>query len=543
KFSARSEYEVNLRSIAMTPLTMFTAIIAVSTPMLTSARAIPDYLLPRDTSPRDLAARSPISDCLTAKCVPFILQNNPEWSLGIKAFNRRFTWVPAAIALPNTNEHVSDAVICAKEHNVKVAARCGGHSYAAYGLGGQDGSLMVDMVGFQGVDVDNETKIATVKGGMRLGNMALELFKQGERALPHGTCPGVGIGGHASFGGFGLDSRLWGMTLDQITELTAVLANGSIVTATENQHRDLFWALRGAGPSFAIITEFKLHTYPAPEHNFWWFYQYTFTPSTAAKAFLACQTFGAKAPKELGFGIVLNRNGSFRIRGMYYGLEAQYKPIIAPLLKTLQELNGGKPPVDMVEKDYEWLPSLVLLSDSTELNRTTKPFEYQEHDTFFVKSLVTPESQPLTKDALVNFFNYLQTHGENYTNDWFIIVNLYGGGDSLINVPPPSTSPNSTSSFAHRDSLFVFQFYANTPTHEPPFDYNMEPFLGEMVKSLIDKMPGAEFAGYANYVDPTLKVDTAHKLYYMGGYEKLKAIKEEVDKDMVFWFPQVIGRT
>lgn len=66
--------------------------------------------------------------------------------------------------------------------STKVAARCGGHSYAAFGIGGKDGSLVIDMANFSSVSVDAETGIATVGGGVRLGNMANELWKQGERA-------------------------------------------------------------------------------------------------------------------------------------------------------------------------------------------------------------------------------------------------------------------------------------------------------------------------------------------------------------------------
>lgn len=106
--------------------------------------------------------------------------------------------------------------------------------------------------------------IATVGAGVRLGNLALGVFAQGERALPHGVCPGVGIGGHFTHGGYGYQSRLWGLALDSIVALDVILANGSYIHATATEHPDIFYAMRGAADSFGIITYFHLQTHPAP---------------------------------------------------------------------------------------------------------------------------------------------------------------------------------------------------------------------------------------------------------------------------------------
>lgn len=82
-----------------------------------------------------------------------------------------------------------------------MAARSGGHSHASYSLGGADGYLVVDLSHINGIEIDETTRAARIGAGNRLGDVALGLFNQGERAIPHGTCPLVGIGGHASYGG------------------------------------------------------------------------------------------------------------------------------------------------------------------------------------------------------------------------------------------------------------------------------------------------------------------------------------------------------
>ena len=106
--------------------------------------------------------------------------------------------------------------------------------------------------------------IASVGAGVRLGNLALEIYAQGKRALPHGVCPGVGIGGHFTHGGYGYQARLWGLALDSIVGMDVVLANGSYIYTNATEHPEMFYALRGAADSFGIITNFYLQTRPAP---------------------------------------------------------------------------------------------------------------------------------------------------------------------------------------------------------------------------------------------------------------------------------------
>jgi FAD/FMN-containing dehydrogenase len=113
-------------------------------------------------------------------------------------------------------------------------------------------------------DRGSDNGIATVGAGVRLGNLALEIYAVGERALPHGVCPGVGVGGHFTHGGYGYQSRSWGLALDSIVGLDVVLADGSYIHANASKFPDVFFALRGAADSFGVITYFHLQTRPAP---------------------------------------------------------------------------------------------------------------------------------------------------------------------------------------------------------------------------------------------------------------------------------------
>lgn len=113
----------------------------------------------------------------------------------VKAYNLDYPVRPAAIVRPTTTEQVAAAVKCAVKAGVKVQARCGGHSFANYSLGGTDGALVVDLMNFQKFEMDEETWRATVGGGTLLRDITKRMHDAGGRAIAHGTCPQVGIGG------------------------------------------------------------------------------------------------------------------------------------------------------------------------------------------------------------------------------------------------------------------------------------------------------------------------------------------------------------
>lgn len=131
-----------------------------------------------------------LNDCLIKAEVPIDAVGSDDWKLDAGPFNLRLNYTPVAIAVARTAKHVQDAVACARRLGLKANAKCGGHSYASFGLGGEDGHLVIQMDRMNKVLLDNTTGIATVEGGSRLGHVAWELYNQGKRGISHGTCPG-----------------------------------------------------------------------------------------------------------------------------------------------------------------------------------------------------------------------------------------------------------------------------------------------------------------------------------------------------------------
>jgi FAD/FMN-containing dehydrogenase len=143
--------------------------------------------------------------------------------------------------------------------------------------------------------MDPDTYIATIGAGTNLGDLQDRLLHAGGRAMSHGSCPQVGVGGHFTIGGLGLMSRQWGTALDHVLEAEIVLANSSIVTASDTQNQDVFWAIKGAAASFGIVTQFKVRTQEIPKGAV----QYTYTFSQGdvfdkVKLFKAWQAIVAK---------------------------------------------------------------------------------------------------------------------------------------------------------------------------------------------------------------------------------------------------------
>jgi FAD/FMN-containing dehydrogenase len=134
--------------------------------------------------------RAAIDDCLSSASVPVDAPNSDDWEVDANPFNQRLPYTPAAIAVPTTVQHIQAAVSCAAKVGIKVSPKSGGHSYASFGLGGEDGHLVVQLDRMYNVTLDSATQIATVQPGARLGHVATVLFKEGKRAFSHGTCPG-----------------------------------------------------------------------------------------------------------------------------------------------------------------------------------------------------------------------------------------------------------------------------------------------------------------------------------------------------------------
>ena len=140
-----------------------------------------------------------------------------------------------------------------------MAVRGGGHN--GPGLGTCDDGLVIDLVGMKGIRVDPVTRTARVEGGCTWGDVDHATHPFG-LATPSGFISTTGVGGLTLGGGIGYLSRTLGLTIDNLLSVDMVLADGSFVTANSDEHPDLFWAVRGGGGNFGVVTSFLFQLHP-----------------------------------------------------------------------------------------------------------------------------------------------------------------------------------------------------------------------------------------------------------------------------------------
>jgi FAD/FMN-containing dehydrogenase len=169
---------------------------------------------------------------------------------------------PDVIVQPLDDDDVVAAVRLARQRDLKIAIRSGGHSWAAAFL--RDGGMLIDLARMSGFAVDADARTATIQPGLK-GTALNRALRRHDLFFPTGHCMTVGLGGFLLQGGFGWSSRLWGPACASVRAMDIVTANGELVHADERENSDLLWAARGAGPGFfGVVTRFHLQLHPRP---------------------------------------------------------------------------------------------------------------------------------------------------------------------------------------------------------------------------------------------------------------------------------------
>ncbi|KAF2189833.1 Glucooligosaccharide oxidase [Zopfia rhizophila CBS 207.26] len=463
-----------------------------------------------------------VQKCLTSavggNTALWAYKGTPLYQLNhVKPYNLDIPVTPAVVTYPQTVDHVAAIVKCAADNNLKVQPRSGGHSYGNYGLGGADDAIVVDLKNFQQFSIDKSSWQATIGAGHLLGDVTKKLHENGGRAMSHGTCPQVGIGGHATIGGLGPSSRMWGSALDHVQEVQVVLANSSVIRASEKVHSDVFFAMKGAGASFGIITEFKVRTQAEPGESV--LYSYSIQAGDAkakANAFKKWQALVSdpNLSRKFASQFILSELGVI-ISGTYFGPKDEFEKL---------NISGRLPNKDesvIVLKDWlgvvgHWAEDVALeIGGGIQSN-------------FYSKSLAHTKDDMIPDSAVDKLFDFIATTDKG-TPLWFIIWDLEGG--AISDVAPDATA------YGHREALFYSQTYAVNLVGRVP--QKMRDFLNDFNKIVEESLPGHDLGAYAGYVDPALG-ESGQEAYWGGNLPRLQQIKAAVDPEDIFHNPQSV---
>ena len=286
-----------------------------------------------------------------------LFPGNAAYEQARKIWNAMIDKHPAVIARCATTADVVRSVNFARDNSLVLAIRGGGHNIAGNAM--CDGGLVVDLSRMKAAYVDPAARRVTIEGGATLADLDAATQAHG-LAAPVGINSTTGIGGLTLGGGFGWLSRKYGLTVDNLESAEVVTAAGEVVQASPASHPDLFWALRGGGGNFGVVTRFEFRLHQVGPEVLSGLIVY---PISSAKSVLQqYRDFMEKAPDELVVWSVLrpapplpflpkSAHGApmIALALIYVGDPKQGEPLIAPLRKfgtPLGEHVGVQPYVN-----------------------------------------------------------------------------------------------------------------------------------------------------------------------------------------------------
>jgi hypothetical protein len=212
----------------------------------------------------DLPATSSAAGAAAVKasCPDFVhLPGDPGYDQGRTAWNLAAQQLPAAVAMPRTVDQLAAVVRAAAHAGLRVAAQNTGHAAATLAARGLGGAVLVRTNALTGVFVDAARRTARVEGGALWGDVVAAAAPHGLTAL-HGSAPDVGVVGYTLGGGLSFYGRKHGLATNLVTAVEVVTADGEIVRADAHMHPDLFWAVRGGGGNFGIVSALEFALLP-----------------------------------------------------------------------------------------------------------------------------------------------------------------------------------------------------------------------------------------------------------------------------------------
>jgi FAD/FMN-containing dehydrogenase len=420
---------------------------------------------------------------------------------------------PEAIALCADSTDVAEALAFAQESQLPLAVRSGGHDFI--GRSTTEG-IVLDLTTMHAVSVRGG--MATIEPAARLGKI-YDRLDEHHLTVAAGCGSTVGISGLTLGGGIGVFGRKHGLTCDSLRAAEVVLAEGDLVECDENRNPDLFWALRGGGGNFGVVTSLVFQTLPAMEATT---FRLTWRHFEAEQVLPAWQQWAPSAADEISAVLRISVSGeaaelpAVTMIGVVLGSTAEAENHLAELVErcgcppTHRSLDAV-PPGGGLKRTVARMDSVV-----TQASDTAAAFSKSE---FFRRSL--------TREAIANLLSNL-SEGRSSGDSRELSFTPMGG--RYNRVPPQATA------FVHREEQFLVEHVATVAPDAP--DSAVRAARAWAQRSWQCVHGHASGGVYPNF--PDLDLADWQTAYYGANYERLRQIKSTYDPHQVFRGPQSI---
>lgn len=364
------------------------------------------------------AALQELSNSLKGK---LLLPDSKAYEEARWVLSARFDKHPAFVVQPTGAADVQNAVQFAQDNSLLLAVKCGAHSAA--GLSSCDKGMQIDLSKMRNARVDPITKTARVAGGSLLGELDHESMSHG-LVTTAGTVSHTGVGGLTLGGGFGRLQRRFGLTIDNVLEMDIVTPDGRLRRVSANNEPELYWALRGGGGNFGVVTSFLFQLHEMQRQVIRGYLGFPMKEAKQILNFFA--EYSESIPNELGlgmgFGGRLGKDPSVYMSFVWCGEASKFEPILAELKKAGTVVAEVAAPVD-----YVAVQRSGDIVDTRTFSGHVKSGYFKSADKKFVDNLID------------NF----EAHPDRSTR---IHMGAMGGAISNLS--------NADTAFSHRDAKF-----------------------------------------------------------------------------------------
>jgi FAD/FMN-containing dehydrogenase len=438
-----------------------------------------------------------------------ILPDDRNYDEVRKIWNAMIDRRPAVIVQCVDADDVSPAISFAREHGLEISIRGAGHNIAGNAL--CDNGLMIDFSNMKNVRVDAGKRRAYVEPGVTLADFDAAVQKHG-LATPVGINSTTGIAGLTLGGGFGWLTSKYGMTIDNLISADVITADGKKIRASENENADLFWALRGGGGNFGVVTQFEFKLHPVGPEVLAGLIVFPF--EQARQVLTQYREFIKSAPEDLSIWVVLRQ---------------------APPLPFL--------PKDVHGKEVVVLP-VFYAGDVTQGKELIEPLRRfgSPHGEYIGAQPYTDWQKAFDPLLTPGARNYWKSHNLKILSDGVLNVAI----DFAGRMPSPQCEifigllagaanrvPSDSMAYAHRDSKFVLNVHARWD--QAVDDKGCISWAREFFSS---SAPYASGSVYVNFMteDEVDRISSA----YGSNYHRLVQIKRRYDPDNIFHLNQNI---